>query len=113
MDPYLELIKSKHAKGEVDHIAGEKAFFYVSTSCPEDYEAASELIMEYIESVDVVFVGDREIVVYEKGINFRLCEMAFQMNWHQSHGWACPCCASQDVEVCGHITFTKPIKAAF
>ena len=46
--------------------------------------------------------------------DFRLCEMAFQGAFHQESTYKCPICADdKKIPTCGHLVFTRPIRAAF
>lgn len=54
---------------------------------------------------------DLVVVVHSEGEPhaLRLCEMAFQMNFHQKNDKACLFCANKGEEFCGHLTFTRRI----
>jgi hypothetical protein len=82
-------------------------------------DAACALILEYVDSVIFEPLSETDIIVKSmpgKADGIRLCEMAFQMNFHQAPVYMCPACKAEIEKtgkgdaVCGHLTFTKPIK---
>ena len=87
-------------------------FFYVQAPTADDMEKACDLILQYGKVVNFEPLSEKDIVVSQVGEdydNFRLCEMAFQMNFRQKRGLVCPMCETKGKTTCGHLTFTTVI----
>lgn len=86
-----------------------------------NYMDAQGILAYYDVRMDSrVFNGKHTIIVdgENREGDERLCEMAFQASFHQE-GNLCPVCrdkieiTGEGVSVCGHLTFTRPIKPVF
>ena len=111
--------------------------FVIKPKNPADWQYAmfilsyyTKLIIELFsngEDADTAYmvVRGKELMEGEES-DLMLAEMAFQMNWHQANGWVCPHCdngvdpavseymkKNGRLDVCGHLTFDRPINPAF
>lgn len=83
--------------------------FIVETDCNETIAAAFKMLAEHkvnfhVSNTDthiVIIVSIRDDM-YD---DFRICEMAFQMNFRQKGTPLCGHC--KDEVACGHLVFTK------
>jgi len=90
----------------------QNAFFILSSyrislsaMSDKDDESTTYVIVDAIDD-------DGHTYDYDKHQEeLRLAEMAFQMSWRQV-GRVCTFCEDTE-DVCGHLTFNKPMKPAF
>lgn len=62
---------------------------------------------------ETILHGDVPDEVHEYyASDYRLAEMAFQMNYGQV-GMVCPVCEKKRLSVCGHLTFSRKINSIF
>lgn len=77
--------------------------FIIDTKNKKSNTIAFSLIKEYELKFDIVH--GLIIIKSENNDNFRLSEVAFQMNLSQK-GNVCKICETNGETVCGHLTFT-------
>lgn len=85
-------------------------FYYISSS--EELKVWVELMSTYLVDMRLVVRNDqvffRIVGHWYKPEDFRLAEMACQMNYHQLKG-PCPICKESGETHCGHLTFGASI----
>ena len=77
---------------------------------PSHYTEVVELLFSYnvLVAINVAEGFIKVMPLDNDTYNFRLCEMAFQMNFKQG-GRVCPVCEKNGATTCGHLHFTCPI----
>jgi len=96
----------------------EDTFFCIIIKKPEDVFNVMVLLNIYDPQYRVLINYDDEpnsvvLIVYKNLLvpfldaseNFRLTEMACQMNYYQVGSMTCPVCEKEGLDVCGHLTF--------
>lgn len=89
--------------------------FVVECATKDELKAAMDMFREYRDiqfKLALTQYSDVFTITVE-GEDENLCEMYFQMNYHQKQEMVCSICADQGEDLCGHLTFTKPINPAF
>ncbi len=121
---------SKEDAVEVDILPGpeEDNFFCINYASHEDGFDALLFLAKYNLkfSMTPVTNGTGVIVVHPGGCRdcgnvdcnggndeFRLAEMAFQMNYRQIGSMACSVCEKAGMQICGHLIFGSKIKPLF
>lgn len=79
----------------------------------DDTDSPSTIIVHAGDEPEVIVMGEVPDEVHEyHASNYRLCEMAFQLNYRQT-GVVCPVCEKEGLDVCGHLTFGEVVRNIF
>ena len=87
--------------------------FMLTLNTEKDEEIAMSILKRHCASFYVFGnIDNKTSLVVDVGLTddgLDLCELEFQMNFHQTGQLYCPLCKSQGKEYCGHLVFSSYI----